>query len=226
MTAPPAKPSRVGARRNGRHAASPSLGLAAAAASLAGEASDTARIGPNAILQTGHALRAALGEALERQMFVAAGLEGYLEAPPHEMIAEREAIALFEAMHQRLDAAQAAAILQDAGCRTGDYILANRIPVPAQRVLKILPKPLAARALLSAIGKHSWTFAGSGAVTCRYGRPLTIEIARNPLAYAHCTWHCAVFERLFATLVSARTRVAHTSCGAAGASTCRFEISV
>ena len=46
--------------------------------------------------------------------------------------------------------------------RTGDYLLAHRIPKPVQALLKRLPAPLAARVLLAAITRHAWTFAGSG----------------------------------------------------------------
>lgn len=188
-----------------------------------------ALIGPNAIIQTAHALRAYGGAGFEREVFVRAGLERYLVALPGEMIPEAEAMALFDAMYHRagLSLAQADGLAREAGRRTGDYILAHRIPRPAQRVLKLLPKALAGRALLSAIGKHSWTFAGSGKVTCRYGRPLVIQIAGNPLAFGTCVWHCAVFERLFGVLVSARAHAEYAPRTAgAGVSTCHFEITV
>lgn len=190
-----------------------------------------ARIGPNAIIQTGMALRAYGGAGFEHDVFVRAGLAGYVTDVPQHMIDEAEAISLFEVIYHNagLCLDDANAIMRDAGLRTGDYILANRIPKPAQRVLKILPKPLAARALLSAIGKHSWTFAGSGRFSSHYGRPLVIEIARNPLAFPGCHWHRAVFERLFGTLVSSSVHVSQTSGCAKGCnqacSVCRFEIS-
>ncbi len=188
----------------------------------------TARIGPNAVIQMGEALRAYGGREFEHDVFVRAGLRHYLPAPPAHMIPEHEAIAIFETLYHDAGVSlhDANAIARDAGLRTGDYILANRIPPFAQRILKLLPKPLAARALLSAIGKHSWTFAGSGRFTSHYGRPLVIKITANPLSFDHCVWHCAVFERLFRALVS---RSAHVVCNAqaahAGADCC-FEISL
>ena len=191
-----------------------------------------ARIGPNAIIQTGIALRAYGGAGFEHNVFARAGLAGYVTDVPQHMIDEAEAISLFEVIYHKagLCLDDANAIARDAGLRTGDYILANRIPKPAQLVLKVLPKPLAARTLLSAIGKHSWTFAGSGRFSSRYGRPLIIEIADNPLAFPGCHWHRAVFERLFGTLVSSSAQVSQTSGCAKGCnqacSACRFEISL
>lgn len=187
-----------------------------------------ARIGPNAVIQMGEALRAYGGPEFEHDVFVRAGLQQYLSAMPTHMIPEREAIAIFDTLYHDagVSLADANAIARDAGLRTGDYILANRIPKFAQRILKALPKPLAARALLGAIGKHSWTFAGSGRFSAHYGRPLVIEIAANPLSFDHCAWHCAVFERLFGALVS---RHVHAICNEEAlhsGTDCRFEISI
>lgn len=189
---------------------------------------DVARIGPNAVIQMGQALRAYGGPEFERDVFVRAGLQHYLASLPEHMIPQSEAIAIFATLYHDagISLRDANAIARDAGLRTGDYILANRIPKFAQRVLRLLPKPLAARALLAAIGKHSWTFAGSGRFSAHYACPLVIEIASNPLSFDRCAWHCAVFERLFGALVSGN---AHAVCsGQAGQSggDCRFEISV
>lgn len=194
---------------------------------LGTDAQACARIGPNAVIQMGEALRAYAGREFQRDVFVRAGLQRYLDELPAAMIPQDEAIAIFRTLYQDAGVSlhDANAIARDAGLRTGDYILANRIPRIAQTVLKRLPKALAARALLGAIGKHSWTFAGSGRFSAKYGRPLVIEIAANPLAFDHCAWHCAVFERLFGALVS---RHAHAVCvrPTPNGSDCRFEISV
>jgi divinyl protochlorophyllide a 8-vinyl-reductase len=47
-------------------------------------------------------------------------------------------------------------VARDAGHRTADYRLANRIPGPVQWALKPLPPALASRILLSAIAKHAF----------------------------------------------------------------------
>lgn len=188
----------------------------------------TARIGPNAVIQMGEALRAYGGPELERDVFVRAGLQHYLASLPEHMISEREAIAIFHALYHDagVNLHDANAIARDAGLRTGDYILANRIPKLAQSVLRRLPKSLAARALLAAIGKHSWTFAGSGRFSSRYGRPLMIEIAHNPLSFDRCAWHCAVFERLFGVLVSSHAHAVCSDQAMQPGADCRFEISL
>ena len=209
------------------HTAVPAHAGTGTSPSLGTDAQACARIGPNAVIQMGEALRAYAGREFERDVFVRAGLQRYLDELPAAMIPQDEAIAIFRTLYQDAGVSlhDANAIARDAGLRTGDYILANRIPKLAQTVLKRLPKTLAARALLGAIGKHSWTFAGSGRFSARYGRPLVIEIAGNPLAFDYCAWHCAVFERLFGALVS---RHAHAACfrQKPSGSDCRFEISV
>jgi divinyl protochlorophyllide a 8-vinyl-reductase len=69
-----------------------------------------------------------------------------------------------------LGPAMAAEVARDAGLRTADYLLANRIPKPVQVLLKHLPAPLAARVLLSAIRRHAWTFRRQRQLHAR-GRP-------------------------------------------------------
>jgi divinyl protochlorophyllide a 8-vinyl-reductase len=122
------------------------------------------------------------------------------------------------------------AILTDAGLRTGDYILANRIPKFAQVILKLLPAPLAARMLVKAITAHSWTFAGSGRFSGVVGKNVTFEIAGNPIIAGEraetlvCVWHAAVFQRLFQVLVSPKSRSKEFACGAHGDQSCRFVV--
>jgi divinyl protochlorophyllide a 8-vinyl-reductase len=83
---------------------------------------------------------------------------------------------------------------------------------------------------LDAIGRHAWTFAGTGRFSARCGRPCVVEIAGNPLVAGErgpapvWVWHEAVFRRLFQALVHPQAGVTETACGAAGAPTCRFAI--
>jgi divinyl protochlorophyllide a 8-vinyl-reductase len=117
--------------------------------------------------------------------------------------------------------------------RTADYLLAHRIPLPVQRVLKRLPAGLAARVLLAAISRHAWTFAGSGRFSAspagRGRRPLVLEIRNNPLCRGHaavpaCDFYAATFERLFQVLVHRDAQVVETACEACGDAACRFEL--
>jgi divinyl protochlorophyllide a 8-vinyl-reductase len=187
-----------------------------------------ARIGPNAIIRVAEALIARQGSATS--CFADAQLAHYLSAPPQAMVDEREVIALQRALRERLGLEEASAVSRDAGLRTGDYLLAHRIPKPAQFLLRMLPPRPASSILLGAVGKHAWTFSGSGHFSFETGRPVRVSIAGCPIcrdAVADrplCDFYSATFERLFATLVSRRTQVHEVQCQAMGADACVFEI--
>jgi divinyl protochlorophyllide a 8-vinyl-reductase len=189
------------------------------------------RIGPNAVTRLAEALRALHGERMAARVFGAAALDHMLREPPREMVDEVAVARLHGTAHAELGAAAAATVARDAGLRTGDYLLAHRIPRPMQRVLRRFPASLAARVLVAAIGRHAWTFAGSGRFAAAWmrngvrlsitGCPLCREIdASDPT----CDFYCATFERLFRTLVHADTTVVESSCQACGATACEFEV--
>jgi divinyl protochlorophyllide a 8-vinyl-reductase len=188
----------------------------------------TAEIGPNAVTQLINALNAAGLAPVARAIFSEAALTDWLTAPPTAMVDERPVALLHQTLRRMLPPQQAGAILADAGRRTGDYILAHRIPKFAQTILKMLPASIAARLLMKAITAHAWTFAGSGRFSAKAGKSVTFEIAANPLCAGEhsdqqvCIWHAAVFQRLFQVLVSPDTRVIESSCGARGDDCCRF----
>jgi divinyl protochlorophyllide a 8-vinyl-reductase len=183
-----------------------------------------AKVGPNAVTQVAAALRAAGGDALAQHVFDAAQLTNALAAPPEKMIDQGLAARLHDTVRLTLPAKDAAQIAADAGTRTADYLLANRIPKPAQWAMKVLPTRLSARILLKAMASNAWTYAGTGRVRIHAGDPCVLEIVDNPLAQPDCHWHVAVFERLFRALVAKGAVVRHTSCCAEGALACRFEI--
>jgi divinyl protochlorophyllide a 8-vinyl-reductase len=122
-------------------------------------------------------------------------------------------------------------VAAEAGAATGDYLLAHRIPGFAQRVLRVLPAPLASRVLLKAITQHAWTFAGSGHFHAHPGQPVVITIGDCAIcrgaraAEPCCDYYSATFTRLFAVLVHPRATTREVACIAAGAPACRFEIS-
>lgn len=198
--------------------------MTAAAAASAG------RIGPNAITRVAEVLPALLGDAGTRALFEAAGLGGYLSQPPEGMVDETEVARLHRVLRQQLGPAVAGQVARSAGMRTADYLLARRIPKPVQWLLKRLPPVLAARVLLQAIGRHAWTFAGSGQFQAVAGRPCVLTIRDNPLcrgvASAHpaCDFYSATFERLFQVLVHPAVQVVETQCEARGDPVCRFEL--
>lgn len=188
----------------------------------------TARIGPNAVTQMVPALDRVLGADVRTELLAQAGI---IELPRLDAGLMPEAPAA--RLHQVLRAKrpeEAPEIARAAGLATGDYILANRIPKPAQTLLKLLPARLAAPLLISAIAKHAWTFAGSGRFEVFSRDPITFAIHDNPVVRGEtalapvCHWHAAVFERLFTTLVHPAYTVRETACGACGAPACVFEL--
>jgi divinyl protochlorophyllide a 8-vinyl-reductase len=188
------------------------------------------RIGPNAILQVIEAVTAAKGESACEALFSFAGLSHHLAVRPAEMVSERDVATLQRAMREHFGAKEARALSWDAGLRTGDYLLANRIPKFAQLVLRFVPASVAARVLARAIAKHSWTFAGSGTFSYRPGKPFVFEIMNNPLCSEIkssdpvCDFYAATFERIFQAIVHPNSRVVETQCEASGDGVCVFEV--
>ena len=188
----------------------------------------SARIGPNAILQFVPVLEAARGPDETAHILAMAGIIT-LPDPAKGLIAEGPAARLHQMVRQALpqDAARLAA---EAGRRTGDYILAHRIPKPAQAVLKLLPARLSVPILSKAIAKHAWTFCGSGGFRLAQGVPPVFAIRDNPVVRGEvsevplCHWHAAVFERLFTAICGTGWQVVETTCCAQGARACRFDL--
>lgn len=188
------------------------------------------RIGPNAITRVMEVLREELGEGELARLLGLAGIAGYLQDPPTRMVDEREVTRLHRVLRGELGLPEALRVATEAGIRTGDYLLAHRIPAGAQRVLSWLPPRLASRTLIRAIQRHAWTFSGSGELRARLAYPPSLAIAGccicrgaeadQPL----CAFYAAAIERLFRVLVHSRARVAETRCQATGADACVFEI--
>ena len=146
------------------------------------------------------------------------------------MVPEEEVTVLHRHLRGDLGPGRAASVSWIAGQKTADYLLANRIPKPVQRLLKLLPARLAAFILLKAIGAHAWTFAGTSRFSWAMGRPITLSFEDCPLcrwdraASPCCSYYAATFERLFRELISADAAVTETECIATGGEACRFEV--
>jgi divinyl protochlorophyllide a 8-vinyl-reductase len=182
------------------------------------------KVGPNAIIQLADVLADRIGLEERAATLRAAGLAKYLAADPERMTDEREAAALHRVVQSRR-AGDWDELSWEAGERTAEYLLANRIPKGAPWVLRRLPAALSAHMLLRAIRAHAWTFAGSGAFSAWMERgAVVISIADNPIAMPGCPWHRGVFTRLFRELVGPRVLVRHDHCCAQGASACNFVI--
>eukprot|EP01035_Chromulina_nebulosa_P026457 gene26457-34635_t len=172
---------------------------------------------------------ARLGAAVCRAIFLQAGLQRHLAAPPTAMVDELDVALLHHAMAAVLPAGEVAAIGWAAGQLTGDYLLANRIPAVAQRALRLLPKSLAARILIRAIARHAWTFAGSGSFSYLPGTPLMLVLHGSPVALlrhgAHaCDYYAATFQRVFAAMLGPQVTVTEQGCSAAGSPACLFAV--
>lgn len=189
--------------------------------------SEPARIGPNAILQMMPVLERMAGPDGALRMLRQAGVSALPDGT--EMIPEGDAARL----HQWLRATmreEAASMAHEAGEGTARYILAHRIPKPAQALLRILPPELAAWSLSRAIAKHAWTFAGSGKFRVR--SPWQFAIEDNPIVRGEqnadclCHWHAAVFERLYRDLVHPDVTCREIACCAQpGQWACVFALS-
>jgi len=194
------------------------------------------QIGPNAITRVAEAMRSHLGEQATAELFGSIQLQSYLAQPPQAMVPQDDVSRLHARLRAALGPEEARRIGREAGRRTGDYLLAHRIPRPAQFALRWLPPAIAARILVRAIARHAWTFAGSGTFSFSIGSAgrgagsLRLSIASCPLCSRiradapACDHYAATFERIFVDLVSARSTVLETDCQASGATRCVFEV--
>lgn len=189
------------------------------------------RVGPNAITRVAEALAERHGEDVARLVFTRAGLPGWLERPPAAMVPEADVAALHRALLTVLGEPEARAVAAAAGRRTAAYLLAHRIPGPARLLLRLLPAALSARLLIRFIGRHAWTFCGSGSFAAEQGRGVVVTITGGPLraagpaAPAVAAYYAATFQALFRALVHPGTAVAARKRPTETAAACAFALS-
>ena len=185
----------------------------------------SALVGPNAVTQLHAAMCAAGRYALMERVFAAAGHQEWLSSAPEAMIPEAAAADVHRQGWRLANPADAAHLAADAGRRTADYVMENRIPAPVRALLSVLPGMLSEPLLLSAIARHGWTFAGSGDVRILRGGDAALEIRPNPLAGPFgCVWHMAVFTAMWQRFVHPEAQVVETACCSSGAPACRFAV--
>ncbi|OBV10316.1 bacteriochlorophyll 4-vinyl reductase [Erythrobacter dokdonensis] len=162
-----------------------------------------ALIGPNAILQAVAVMEARLGHAETRAVLADAQI-GALPSGQH-MIPEVHALRLHRWLSLH-DPIGSFVIAEEAGARTADYIIANRIPGPAAWLLRHLPAFIAAPLLMAAIRKHAWTFIGSGVFETQGAWHFSIDRSAAddsiPPPDSLFVWYAAVFTRLYRCLVA------------------------
>jgi divinyl protochlorophyllide a 8-vinyl-reductase len=192
--------------------------------------SDVPRIGPNAIIQTAGVLRDRVGA--ERAATLLLRATGYdLHALPTDMVDEREPLALVQAVLREFGPAHSASIMREAGQRTAEYLLGNRIPGVAQWVMRLAPRRVGLAILLKAMKSNAWTFAGSGSFEYRQsksGTELTFgscAMCRGMLSSVPmCDFYAGTFEHLIQVLVCETVHVVEVECIAHGGRYCRFAL--
>jgi divinyl protochlorophyllide a 8-vinyl-reductase len=191
-----------------------------------------ARIGPNVIIQVAAAARAQIGERFADAL-VRDATPYSLHELPGEMIDQREAQAIVRELVARIGARDAVPVLREAGERTAEYLLANRIPRVAQWVMRALPRRMGLSVLLRAMSANAWTFAGSGAFRVVPFRPWPrLEFGSCAMcAGMHedepmCHFYGGTFEQLIRRLIAPAATVREVECMAQGGHRCRFELSL
>lgn len=179
-----------------------------------GEPGAEPRIGPNALIQTGEALVAARGEAEARRLLALAGFPDLLDDPPAAMRPEAEFLELVDFLARILPAEALQDTLDEAGRRTGAYVLRHRIPRAARLALHLLPAEPRLRVFLVAVERHAWTFAGSGSFRREIGpRGCLIGLDHGPAGQASrspralAAFHLGAFEILLQEAVDPRIRL-------------------
>ena len=189
----------------------------------------SARIGPNAIIQSAAVLRERFGTDMAARIMTESTGRALDDLPTH-MVDEAEVRALVRGCMSHLGHRQTQAVLREAGHRTADYLRANRIPRPAQWALRVLPARIGIRMLARAMAQHAWTFAGSGQFAFHMSDHPEFAITDCPLCRGLtldapvCDFYAGTFERLLSTLVRRDTCVAQVESAASGGTCCRYEV--
>lgn len=190
----------------------------------------TGKIGPNAIIQTVAALREILGDDAARAALVRGGAGNLPDHLPHELIDEREFHALVELLLEQIGEERTLHVMVRSGQLTSDYVFANRIPVVARALLRLLPPRLGLRLLLPAMQRHTWTFAGSGVFAYDLTPTPSLSIANGSLfdtpamAAAMCAYYRGAFEQMFRKLICPQATLRELECQARGDRRCRYVI--
>lgn len=184
-----------------------------------------ARIGPNALIQSVNALREQYTEAQIHTILRQCGQEDLLDTQPTTMVAEQAFADLVVALADQLGIAPARQILWRAGQLTAGYLLQHRIPRPFQWLLRPLPHRPALQLLLLAVGKHAWTFVGSGQFSYVVGQtPELTVLTRLYPGEAVCGFYGGTFDHLIHVLIAAQAQTKVTTSLDMGQTKCVYAI--
>lgn len=182
-----------------------------------------ARIGPNALIQTVRALRECCDNDHLHTILDMHQQAYLLERNPADMVKEEEFSQLVESVSRHLGNPTAHDILKASGQYTADYLLAHRIPAFFQALLKVLPRRLALRALLKAIGMHAWTFAGSGTFSYHVGQRSEL-IVTSPIQPGEAVsgFYGGTFAHLIHTLIDPDAHIEMTLSHSSSNTCCTY----
>jgi divinyl protochlorophyllide a 8-vinyl-reductase len=190
-----------------------------------------ARIGPNTIIQLAHVLRDRHGRGVASSVLFES--TGYaLTAPPRSHGRRARGAGARTRSCTRSANGRVPRVLHEAGRRTADYLMANRIPAPcavghegaaearrpggaAARPCRPTPGPSRG----AAPSAWSCTRTGDDAHLPRL-RHVPGHEAEGPV----CDFYAGTFEHLIRTLVAPRAEVREVECQAQGGHCCRFEV--
>jgi divinyl protochlorophyllide a 8-vinyl-reductase len=175
-------------------------------------AQSIARIGPNSLIQTIHALQTLAGPTAAFAVLAHADRLDLLDELPTALVPAHEFTTLVAAVYATLPNALATQVLEESGARTAAYVIRNRIPAPIRSLLRLLPPPLAVRLLLKAIGRHTYTFAGAAQFSYRLHPAATLRLAGDPATgrqseYTVGPYYHGAFQAFMRDLVSPHARV-------------------
>jgi len=166
------------------------------------------KIGPNSIIQTVNALEASMGKEKTEALLRSIGQDHFIGNLPTDMTDESKFHALVTALDTEIGARETAAILEESGSRTAEYLLRVRIPGLFQKLLKLLPAGAAFSLLFFAISKNAWTFAGSGEFTYSTGKNPVINLkVLHPSRPSVGSFFLGTFTHLIHELVNTKATI-------------------
>jgi divinyl protochlorophyllide a 8-vinyl-reductase len=186
----------------------------------------SARIGPNAIIQPVATLRDRYGKAEADAILERGGQAHLCTQLPEHMVEEGEFHTLARALLAELGPEPTHSLLYEAGERTARYLLQHRIPRPFQALVVRMPRMLGLRLLMWAIGKHAWTFVGSGQFrfVVQQQQPTIHLNVSYPSVPAVASFYGGTFAQLIQVLIDPQATVQTSASDAAGTLDCRYKL--
>ena len=188
-------------------------------------------IGPNAIIQMIKAMEEGLGVNETLNFFIKSKLGHYISHPLMGRVHEQDVCLIHQRLIETYGIDQAKQLTREAGLRTADHLLKNRIPKLFGFFLRHLPTKLSIALLLRAISNHPWTFVGSGKFSYQVFSTITIYIESKPICKGIlstapiCDYYAGTFEGLLKSLINATVKVQEVGCEARGDPVCSFRVS-